>query len=117
MSYDLHVFGRNDEPVAALAAVLAPIPHQVHGSGAAIRGTRPDALLTIDGPFDVDREDIPAEVLERVLAPSVAYQLSATSSYREPDARRLARSLAEAVEGAVYDCQDGQLLWPLPDRA
>ncbi|MGB3858833.1 MAG: hypothetical protein WA912_06215 [Ornithinimicrobium sp.] len=112
MSYDLHVFGRSGEPVAALAAVLAAFPHQVHGFGAAVRGNRPEALLTIDGPLDVDREDIPAEVLKRVLAPSVVYQLSATSSYRQPDARRLARGLSDAVEGAVYDCQDGQLLWP-----
>jgi hypothetical protein len=112
VSYDLHVFGRSEERDAALFDVLRPLALSREGMGASVTDSRSGGLLTLDGPLRVEREDVPGVVLDRVLAPSVVVQLSAGGGYPLPTARRVARALAEALEGAVYDCQEDAVLWP-----
>lgn len=112
VSYDLHVFGRAEAPEAVMSSVLQLFAHVLAKQGASVPDARTGGLLSVDGPLRVEREDVPDEVLDRVLAPTVVFQLSAGGGYPPAAARRLAKALAAALEGAVYDCQDDAVTWP-----
>ncbi len=69
---------------------------------------------TLEGPFAVEPEDLPATVLDRGIGIRVMYQLNVEGSSR-PSAHAvqpLAREIARTCEGIVYDPQRDAVTWP-----
>jgi hypothetical protein len=82
-----------------------------------VRGSvRP--AFSIDGPFRVEREDVPAEVVARILGADVQFQ---GSVLEDPTAaatlaHRTCVALAKALQGAVHDPQRDEVVWPRAAR-
>ncbi|SOE02042.1 hypothetical protein [Blastococcus haudaquaticus] len=121
MSIDLHVFGRSEKVASALVDVLRD--QIVEGSegfrlvSRRVRGAvRP--AFSIEGPLRVEREDVPAEVLTRIMGPDVQFQVSVSeaSGTSITLARRTCLALAKAIDGALYDPQDDDVVWPASSR-
>ncbi|MGY2004978.1 hypothetical protein [Blastococcus sp. SYSU DS1024] len=117
MGIELHVFGRGDQAASALAGVLRD--HVVEEgerfrlvSREVRRAVRP--AFTVDGPLRVEREDVPAEVLARIVGPDVLFQVTVQddSGSTATLARRTCTALAKAVDGACYDPQADSVVWP-----
>jgi len=71
--------------------------------------------FTIDGPFRIEPEDVSDEVIAHVLDPQWLTQISLPASAFEADRKiaiELARHMANANRGSVYDPQSGKVVWP-----
>lgn len=78
-----------------------------------VRGARRAYCFTIDGPFDVEAEDVPEEVTASVIGAKAVYQVLVEGSEEMsiPHAVKFARKLAKASAGAVLDEQT-DAVWP-----
>ncbi|ALE07439.1 hypothetical protein AL755_21390 [Arthrobacter sp. ERGS1:01] len=121
MSYDLSVYAA--APLGfeeLLALVRSTAGFDVDGSVASdaeslmvVRGARRAYCFTIDGPFEVEAEDVPEEITASIIGAKAMYQVLVEGSEEAsiPHAARFARKLAKAVKGAMLDEQtDG--VWP-----
>jgi hypothetical protein len=73
------------------------------------------SCFTIDGPFRIEPEDVEEEVIAHVLDPHWLTQISVPASAFEADLKiaiELARHIANANRGSVYDPQSGKVVWP-----
>jgi hypothetical protein len=121
VSIDLHVFGRDEKAASALVDVLRD---QIVEEGELFRlvsrrvrgAVRP--AFSVDGPFRVEREDVPPEVHARIVGPDVQFQVSVLddSGTSVTLARRTCLALARAIDGALYDPQDDEVVWPGSSR-
>lgn len=76
-----------------------------------VRGARRRYSFTIDGPSQVEDEDVPAEVGRVVLGMRYLYSIlvEGTEAFEIPHAVRFARRLADRLDGAVLDQQTDQV--------
>ncbi|GAB2994021.1 hypothetical protein LWP59_32300 [Amycolatopsis acidiphila] len=77
-----------------------------------LRGARRRYSFTIDGPDDVEPEDVPPEVTNAVLGARHLYSImvEGTALSEIPHALRFAKRLALVVNGAMID-QQTSTLW------
>ncbi|HKE60285.1 MAG TPA: hypothetical protein VKB46_26415, partial [Pyrinomonadaceae bacterium] len=71
--------------------------------------------FTVDGPFQVEIEDLDERVIASVLNPVWLTQISIPAGASKADlklAKQLAQSLADNCRGAVYDPQLDKVVWP-----
>ena len=71
--------------------------------------------FTIDGPFQIEIEDLEEEVSAHVLDPHWLVQISVPAAAFEADrkiAKELARHIANTNRGSVYDPQSEKVIWP-----
>jgi hypothetical protein len=73
------------------------------------------ASVSIDGPLQIDAEDLPTELAAAVLVPRWTLELSVPAG--SPDrawamAARTGRYLADASEGVLFDPQEDRIIWP-----
>jgi hypothetical protein len=121
MSYDLSVYAvvplGFDE---LLALVRSTAGLAVEGSRSSdaqslmvVRGARRAYCFTIDGPFEVEPEDVPEEVTASVIGAKAVYQVLVEGSAEAsiPHAVKFARKLAKATSGAMVDEQTEEV-WP-----
>ena len=75
-------------------------------------GTMP--LFTVDGPFRIDIDDLPESLASSVLAPQWLVQISVPAPSKAELAlgKALAEHIAKQCQGAVYDPQQGTIVWP-----
>ena len=118
MSYDVQVFGRqwvelSDESVAGSAGLV------LGSDGRVLRGKRASYSFTVDGPFEVEAEDVPPEVVAHVLEPRWMWTILVEGSLLSeiPHAVKFAKRLARAAEGVALDLQTGELLAEVNSRA
>jgi hypothetical protein len=124
MSLDLHVFSVQSVDARRLSEMCESIEglrlvgdrRSVPASMTLerlVRG-RYDYVASLDGPLGVELEDLPPAVRERALGTTVTYQLTVegSSAVSFKLAQRVARALAEASVGVVYDPQDDAVTWP-----
>lgn len=128
MSYDLSVFAPNGLPPAGLLDVvnqvagLRPLGGRdladgKDGSFRVGRGARDEYCFTVDGPFEVEIEDLPEQVTAAVVGAKVLYQIlvEGSSEAAVPHAVRFARKLAKTLQGVVVDDQIGEA-WPVKSQ-
>ncbi|WP_369745619.1 hypothetical protein [Paenarthrobacter sp. AMU7] len=86
-----------------------------HGAGLVhvSKGPGRPPEFTVDGPFAVEKEDIPSEVTARVLGAKWLYQVHLEGSTDETftDADKVSRKLTKASKGVLIDEQTGEA-WP-----
>ena len=112
MSYDLALYvGRAAERSELVQLVeqssgLAIEPG-AHDSITVVRGVKRAYCFTIDGPFDVDAEDVPEEITAVMLNPTHLYTVTVEGSSQPsiPHAIRFSRKAVALLEGAVLDQQ------------
>ena len=71
--------------------------------------------FTMDGPLQVELEDLEDEIIAAVLAPRWRVEISVPSGSSAADlkiAKDLARHIAQTCQGAVYDLEEGKVIWP-----
>lgn len=116
MSYDLAIYTRDTISAEQLTALIREavgldIDESDTRSISVVRGAHHRYSFTVDGPDNLEPEDVPAEVTQVVLGPrylwSVLVEGSAASEV--PHAVRFARRLAQALDGAVCDQQTDEL--------
>lgn len=111
MSYDLAVFAPRALSRADLRSLVVAcgldIGDAVAESMEVVRGARRRYCFTIDGPDEVEAEDVPAEVASVVLGSRRLYAVMVEGSADSeiPHAVRFAKRLAQALDGAVVDQQ------------
>jgi len=115
VSYDLDIYTASSVPRAGLIGLVDGMPELTASGGLeggadsviVQRGRRRAYCCTVDGPFGVEAEDIPEEVTAVLLGARWLYTVnvegSAPAGIRH--AVRLARHLAEQLDGAVMDRQ------------
>ena len=116
MSYDLTVFGSplpDDVDVAVANAVAGlELGPRADGEFTVLHSEPKTYAFTVFGPYDVEPEDVPAEVVDAARAVGVRWLVVVEGSH--PDAIEPARSfagqLARAAAGAAVDEQTGELL-------
>jgi len=71
-------------------------------------------LASLDGPFAVESEDLPSAVVANAIGTKTSYHLSVPAGSKAgfDTAQRVARSLAAACSGVVYDPQLDAVTWP-----
>lgn len=119
MSIDLSVYGAAGLNTEAIAELVQSMPglSAVSSGGSemvrAIRGKQQLPWFTVDGPFAVEDEDLPAEVTARSIGTKWLYQIRIedTSEKTISDADRFGRKLTKATYGVLVDEQTGQV-WP-----
>jgi hypothetical protein len=76
-----------------------------------VRGPARRYCFTVDGPFDVEAEDVPDDVTATVLDVTHVFYVTVEGSAAAdiPHAVRFARTLAQALGGVVTDQQSGQI--------
>ena len=118
MSYDLHVYAAAALSAAELRDLVARIPRlEVAEFDAArrwysvVRGARRRYCFTVDGPFDVEAEDVPEVVTATLLGVTHVFYVTAEGSADAdvPYAVRFTRTLAQALGGVVVDQQSDQI--------
>ncbi|SEF11773.1 hypothetical protein SAMN04489740_4141 [Arthrobacter alpinus] len=121
MSYDISVY--TPSPLTLddlLALVRGTAGLDVEGelsrdaeSLMVVRGAKRGYSFTIDGPFEVEAEDLPAEVTASVLGAKAVYQVMVEGSdeVSVPHAVKFARKLAKTSGGAVFD-EQSEDVWP-----
>lgn len=80
-------------------------------------GTAP--AFTLDGPHQVDVEDLPELLAGAILSPRYLVEMSSPAAATSADrtlAKKIAKRLAENLRGAVYDPQAEALVWPRKRR-
>ena len=125
MSYDLHVYAPTTLGAGVLRDLVAGMPRlEVAEFDAArrwysvVRGAARRYCFTVDGPFDVEAEDVPEDVTATVLEVTHVFYVTVEGSAAADilHAVRFARSLAQALGGVVTDQQSGQI-WARGERA
>jgi hypothetical protein len=119
MSYDLEVYGARELEVNALPLLVQSAGGTAESFATqtwikrSVRGAS-DNTLSIDGPLRVEREDLPEVVAERAVGVRVLYQLSVPTSSRAAVslATEIAQSVADLVDGVLYDPQRSRVIWP-----
>lgn len=121
MSYDLSVYATAPlvfDELLALVRSTAGLnvdgePSSDADSLMVIRGVRHAYCFTIDGPFEVEPEDVPEEVTASVIGAKAVYQVLVEGSEEVsiPHAVKFARKLAKTTAGAMLDEQSGDV-WP-----
>jgi len=118
MSYDLAVYTSRTASRDELAGLLGQgSALQLESVGSdqrslrAVRGARRRHSFTLDGPGDVEAEDVPAEVTAVLLGARHRYGIivEGTADAEIPHAVRFARRLAQALDGAVLDQQTDEV--------
>jgi hypothetical protein len=116
VSYDLAVYAPRALDDAELRALVEgtnglAIDEAVPGSTTVVRGVRRRYAFTIDGPDRVEVEDVPSDVAAVVLGTRYLYSILVEGSTQSevPHAIRFGRRLAQALEGAVTDPQEGEV--------
>lgn len=77
--------------------------------------SREDHYFTVDGPFQVEIDDLEEQVIASVLDPHWLTQISVPAAASKTDlklAKQLAIHIAETYNGSVYDPQLDQVVWP-----
>jgi Integrase core domain len=112
VSYDLHVYAAAALSAAKLRDLVARIPRlEVADFDAArrwysvVRGARRRYCFTVDGPFDLEAEDVPEDVTATLLGVTHVFHVTVEGSADAdvPYAVRFARTLAQALGGVVVD--------------
>jgi hypothetical protein len=103
MSFDLEIVTR-----------LKPLPEhfQEFGSTQAY-------CFTVDGPFEVEVDDLEEQVIASVLDPHWLTQISVPAAASNSDlklAGQLAKHIAVTCDGSVYDPQLDKVVWPRQSR-
>ena len=73
------------------------------------------ASFTVDGPFEVELDDLADEIIASTLEPKWLLQISVPAGASKADlkaAKDVARFIAESCQGSVYDPQAGRVIWP-----
>ncbi|WP_460663395.1 hypothetical protein [Kribbella swartbergensis] len=115
MSYDVQVFGRRR--IEVLSGLVAGSAGLEFGSDGHVR-RRGSYSFTVDGPLEVEAEDIPEDVTAHVLEPRWLWTIlvEGSSEAEIPHAVKFAKRLAKAAEGAALDLQTGELLAKVGSR-
>ncbi|EGD56819.1 hypothetical protein [Gordonia neofelifaecis] len=116
MSYDLDVYTRQTGDRRRLTDLVCSLAGLTLAADDAesvrvIRGLRGTYSFTVDGPFDVESEDVPVDVSEHVLCARHLWRIlvEGGSSGEIPHAVRCGRLLARELDGAVVDQQTGEV--------
>ncbi|MBG6054577.1 hypothetical protein IWX81_000967 [Salinibacterium sp. CAN_S4] len=116
MSYDLTVYGdrslsRGDLTDIVKAAPDMDVAEEAEQHIAVTRGKRASYCFTVDGPFDVEPEDVPEELATVAIGVTVMYQVlvEGSADLSIPHALRFSKRLAASVNGAMIDQQTGAM--------
>lgn len=116
MSYDLAVYTREALGPPELAQLIASVgtlavEHAADGSCTVLRGARRNYSFTVEGPDEVQAEDLPEEVTATLLGARYLWSVAVegTTASEIPHAVRFARRLAQALDGAVVDQQTDEI--------
>ncbi|MEJ7894152.1 MAG: hypothetical protein WKF94_16105 [Solirubrobacteraceae bacterium] len=123
MSYDLMVFCSTIPTLAdALQHDLRvlTVEGEVEPAGGSVALTRRqgagfDHLCVIDGPFEAEDDDTPAEVAAALLVCKWTVQISYPSDLSNAASKivdRIARRLANSGDGVLHDPQVDKIVWP-----
>lgn len=125
MSWDILV-ATSRQPDPGAISDLLPDDGSYHASGK-LGGPTGNVLVervrkkgrvpafTVDGPHDVESEDLPEPLAGAVLAPKFLVEFSASAGSTGRDRtllKRMARGVARQFDGAVFDPQGDKVLWP-----
>ncbi|WP_229230742.1 hypothetical protein [Sinomonas cyclohexanicum] len=91
------------------------VPDTGPGAVHVLRGVKREYSFTVEGPFEVEADDVPEEVAAAVPGARTMFQVlvEGTAVAEIPHAVRFARKLAKACFGAVLDEQTSEV-WPQP---
>ena len=126
MSYDLRIISTRQPETAAIADFLSTRRGQFSiegnlkaGSGNLMVSTDKRGssvpIFTLDGPFQVEVEDIDDALVGLVLAPQWLTEINITAASSQSElklARSLGVNLAKLYQGAIYDPQEDTVVWP-----
>jgi hypothetical protein len=117
LSYDLTVYGAGNVDDQELHSIVASIPGLSLGDSGEretmiLRGKQPNYSFTVFGPYDIDAEDVPDDVVPHVLDPTTSWQVIVEGSdpIEVKPARRFAKALALAAGGVAVDEQTEEIL-------
>lgn len=117
MSYDLTVYAPEGIDDDRLAALVDSIPGLSVGDGGedqltVLRGKRKNYSFSVFGPYRIEPEDLPEDVVPHVLNPTTSWQVSVegSSPTEIAPARRFAKALAQATCGVAVDEQTDDIL-------
>jgi len=112
VSYDLAVYAAHAASAEDIRDLMAKdlVLHLGQSGGGFVqvtRGVRRRYSFTVEGPTAVEPEDVPEKVLAVLLGAQWLYSIIVEGSSQPeiPHARRFARRLAQALDGAALDCQ------------
>lgn len=117
MSYDLTVYAAGGLDDQQLEAVVQSVPGlSVGDSGdrevTVVRGRQEKYAFTVFGPYQIEPEDVPDDVVPHVLEPTTSWRVIVEGS--DPaevrPARRFAKALALAAGGVAIDEQTQDIL-------
>ncbi|OMC42538.1 hypothetical protein A5745_21560 [Mycobacterium sp. IS-2888] len=117
MSYDLTVYAASRIDDEELEAVIESVPGLAAGDSGdheltVLRGKQEKYAFTIFGPYEIEPEDVPDDVVPYVLEPTTSWQVVVEGS--DPaevrPARRFAKALAVAAGGVAFDEQTEDIL-------
>lgn len=119
MSYDLSVFAPGSvaagdlvEAVLSVPGLVVENPDEVSsGLFHVVRGAKRVHAFSVEGPVEIEPEDAPDGVAEYVLGASCMVQIFASldGEIAQKLATRVAKVIAKATDGAVYDEQTGEV--------
>lgn len=115
MSYDLEVYAPHvldgDDLRALIEECGLAIGDEGSRSITVVRGARGRYSFTVDGPDEVEAEDVPAQISSVVLGSRHLYAvlIEGTIGSEIPHAARFAKRLARALDGAVIDQQTSEV--------
>lgn len=116
VSYDVAIYTRQTMGSADLSALIhavagLDVDAAVERSLSVARGARRRYSFTVDGPYRLEAEDVPPEVVTAVLDARWLWSVMVEGSEATeiPHAVRFARRLAKALDGAVYDQQTDEV--------
>lgn len=116
MSYDLAVFAPRALSSVDLRALVEASSGLHAGDTVAksievVRGARQRYCFTIEGPDQVEAEDVPTEIASVVLGSRCLYTVTVEGSADSeiPHAVRFARRLAQALDGALINQQSDEV--------
>jgi hypothetical protein len=117
MSYDLTVYGAGGVEDQQLQSIVESIPGLSIGASGELettiqRGKQQNYSFTVVGPYDIDPEDVPDDVVPHVLDPTTSWQVIVEGSdpVEVKPARRFAKALALAAGGVAVDEQTEEIL-------
>ncbi|MGV0625355.1 hypothetical protein [Mycolicibacter minnesotensis] len=124
MSYDLTVYAPDSIDSDQLVTLVESIPGLSVGDGAqdqfmVLRGKRKTYSFTVFGPYRIEPEDLPGDVVPHVLDPTTSWQVivEGSSPTDIPPARRFAKALAQATGGVAVDEQTDDILGSTKPRS
>lgn len=123
MSYDFEVFLPESVDQEDVIGVVELVPGlDVDGSSAGpltvVRGAGRQYCFTVEGPEEVEEEDLPEEVAEVALgmAQMVTVLVEGSTKSEIPHALRFARKLAREHRGVAFDAQTEEMWSRAPKR-